>query len=103
MGTSLRQPHRCQLFYVTIPKTSFHSHMQRSCLKLQDQDPAIEKTLSLLRAEWKTYASISMASPKVMLRAIILDALLQNANSDDATKIVLALLLSSAFAPPISW
>ena len=34
--------------------------------------------------------------PKVMLRAIILDALLQNANSDDATKIVLALLLSSA-------
>ena len=64
--------------------------------EVADQDPAIEKTLSLLRAEWKTYASISMASPKVMLRAIILDALLQNANSDDATKIVLALLLSSA-------
>ena len=61
-----------------------------------DRDPAIEKTVSLLRAEWKTYASISMASPKVMLRAIILDALLQNANSNNATKSVLALLLSSA-------
>ena len=61
-----------------------------------DRDPAIEKTVSLLRDEWKTYASISMASPKVMLRAIILDALLQNANSNNAAKSVLALLLSSA-------
>ena len=64
--------------------------------EVADQDPAIEKTLNLLRAEWKTYPSISMESPKAMLRAIILDALLQNANSDDATKTVLALLLSSA-------
>ena len=64
--------------------------------EVSDQNPAIEKTLNLLRAEWKTYASISMASPKIMLRAIILDALLQNANSDDAIKSVLALLLSSA-------
>ena len=60
-----------------------------------DRDPAIEKTLGLLKAEWKTYASVSMASPKVMLRAIILDALIANAESDDATKSALALLLAS--------
>ena len=64
--------------------------------EVSDQNPAIEKTLDLLRAEWKTYASISDESPKLMLRVIILDALLQNANSDDGTKSVLALLLSSA-------
>ena len=61
-----------------------------------DQDPAIGKTLSLLQAEWKTYATVSMGSPKVMLRAIILDALLTNAESDDTTKSALALLLASA-------
>ena len=61
-----------------------------------DKDPAIEKTLSLLKAEWKTYASVVMAAPKVMLRAIVLDALLANAESDDATKSALALLLASA-------
>ena len=61
-----------------------------------DNDPATEKTLGLLKAEWKTYASVSMASPKAMLRAIILDALLANAESDDATKSALALLLASA-------
>ena len=61
-----------------------------------DKDPAIEKTLDLLKAEWKTYASVAMASPKAMLRAIVLDALLANAESDDATKSALALLLASA-------
>ena len=61
-----------------------------------DKDPAIGKTLNFLKAEWKTYASVSMASPKVMLRAIVLDALLANAESDDATKSALALLLASA-------
>ena len=44
-----------------------------------DQNPAIEKTRDFLKAEWKTYASVSMASPKAMLRAIILDALLARA------------------------
>ena len=61
-----------------------------------DQDPAIEKTLGFLKAEWKTYASVSMASPKVMLRAIVLDAVLANAELDDAAKSALALLLASA-------
>lgn len=61
-----------------------------------DKDPAIGKTLDLLKAEWKTYASVSMSSPEVMLRAIILDALLANAESDDAMKSALALLLASA-------
>ena len=61
-----------------------------------DQDPAIEKTLGFLKTEWKTYASVSMASPKAMLRAIILDALLTNAEVDDAIKSALALLLASA-------
>lgn len=61
-----------------------------------DNDPATEKTLGLLKEKWKTYASVSMASPKAMLRAIILDALLANAKSDDATMSALALLLTSA-------
>ena len=64
--------------------------------EVSNQNPAIEKTISLLKSEWKTYASISMASPNLMLRAIILDALLQNADSHDPTKLVLALLLASA-------
>ena len=64
--------------------------------EVADRNPAIERTSNLLRNEWKTYTSISMASPKIMLRAIILDALLQNANSNDETKTLLALLLSSA-------
>ena len=63
--------------------------------EVSSQDPAVEKTVNLLKSEWKTYASISMASPSVMLRAIIFDALLQNADSDDATKSLLALLLAS--------
>lgn len=64
--------------------------------EVPDQNPAIVKTVSLLREEWKTYASISMGSPNVMLRAIILDALLQNASSDDSAQSLLALLLASA-------
>ena len=64
--------------------------------EVADDNPAIVKAVSLLRREWKTYASISMESPKVMLRAIILEALLQNAGSDDPTKSLLALLLASA-------
>ncbi len=63
---------------------------------VSDKDPAIEKTTALLKKEWKTYPSLSMSSPKVMLRAIILDALLANAESDDVTKSALALLLASA-------
>ena len=63
---------------------------------VRDTDPAIETTLGLLKEKWKTYASVSMGSPKVMLRAIILDTLLQNAELDDATKSGLALLLASA-------
>ena len=63
---------------------------------VDDQDPAIEKTLDFLKEEWKTYPSVSMASPKVMLRAIVFDALLANAESDDATKSALTLLLASA-------
>ena len=64
--------------------------------EVADQNLAIVKTVSLLKEEWRTYASISMGSPKVMLRAIILEALLQNANSDEPTKSLLALLLASA-------
>ena len=63
---------------------------------VDNKDPAIEKTLSFLKTEWKTYASVSMASPKVMLRAIILDTLLANAESDGVTKSALSLLLASA-------
>ena len=63
---------------------------------VRDTDPAIETTLGLLKEKWKTYASVSMGSPQVMLRAIILDTLLQNAELDDATKSGLALLLASA-------
>ena len=63
---------------------------------VEDKNPAIEKTTDILKEEWRTYASVSMSSPKVMLRAIILDALLANAESDDATKSALALLLASA-------
>ena len=61
-----------------------------------EKDPAIGKTLDFLKAEWKTYASVSRSLPNVMLRTIILDALLANAESDDATKSALALLLASA-------
>ena len=57
---------------------------------------AIRKTLDLLKAQWKTYASVSIASPRVLLRAIVLDALLANAESDDMTKSALAMLLASA-------
>ena len=60
-----------------------------------DRNPAIDTTLGLLRREWRTYASVSMASPMVMLRAVILDALLANAESDDETRSALALLLAS--------
>ena len=63
---------------------------------VDDKNPAIVSTLALLRQTWKTYASVSMASPKAMLRAIILDALLASAESDDATRSALALLLASA-------
>ncbi len=61
-----------------------------------DQNPAIKKTLDFLKAEWKTYASVSMALPKAMLRVIVLDALLINAELDDAMKSAPALLLASA-------
>ena len=63
---------------------------------VSEKDPAIRKTLDFLKAEWKTFASVSRSLPKVMLRAIILDALLANAESDDTTKSALALLLASA-------
>lgn len=63
---------------------------------VDDKNPAIVSTLAFLRQTWKTYASVSMASPKDMLRAIILDALLTSAESDGATRSALALLLASA-------
>ena len=61
-----------------------------------DDDPAVRRALQLLKAEWKTYASVSMASPTVMLRAIIFDALLSIAAEDNSTQSTLALLFSSA-------
>ncbi len=64
--------------------------------KDRENDPAIARTLHLLKAQWKTYASVSIESPHVMLRAIILDALQANAKSNHATKSALAMLLASA-------
>ena len=61
-----------------------------------ERDPAIARTHELLKAQWKTYASVSIESPHVLLRAIILDALQTNAESEDATKSALAMLLASA-------
>ena len=63
---------------------------------IEHDDPAIDRTRSLLKAEWRTYASVSMASPTAMLRAIILDALLKNADEDLRTRSTLALLFASA-------
>ena len=61
-----------------------------------DTDPAIERTLELLKDRWKTYASVFAASPIVILRAIIIDAVVANAARDDATETALALLVGSA-------
>ena len=63
---------------------------------IDDDDTAVDRTRSLLKAEWRTYASVSMASPTAMLRAIILDALLKNAAQDPRTLSTLALLFASA-------
>ena len=63
---------------------------------IDDADAAVDRTRSLLKAEWRTYASVSMASPTAMLRAIMLDALLENAAQDPRTRSTLALLFASA-------
>ena len=63
---------------------------------IDEADTAIERTRSLLKAEWKTYASVSMASPIGMFRAIILDALLKIAAQDITTRSTLAMLFASA-------
>ena len=61
-----------------------------------DDDRAVRRALDLLKAEWKTYASVSMASPIMMLRAVIFDALLSVAAQDDRTRSTLALLFAGA-------
>ena len=63
---------------------------------IDDTDAAVDRTRSLLKAEWRTYASVSMASPTAMLRSIMLDALLKNAAQDPRTRSTLALLFASA-------
>lgn len=61
-----------------------------------DDDPTVRQTLGLLKAEWKTYASVTMASPTALLRAIIFDALLSVTEHDKRSLSVLALLCASA-------
>ena len=63
---------------------------------VENTNPAIQRTLNLLKNEWRTYASVSMDAPTVMLRAIIIDALLTNAALDKQTRTTVALLLASA-------
>lgn len=59
-------------------------------------DPARAKALETLKSVWRTFSSVSIGSLDMVLRSIILDAVVQNANQDSQTKLALTLLLSSA-------
>ncbi len=62
----------------------------------RNNDPARTKTLEILRGVWRTFSSVSIGSLDLVLRGIILDAIVQNSNKDQQTKLAITLLLSSA-------
>lgn len=47
-------------------------------------DPTVEEAMAALRKQWETVANAFSSSPVAILRAILLDAVLQAARSDDA-------------------
>ena len=46
-------------------------------------DPVIQEALSALQTRWATYANVFSGTPVALLRAVLLDALVQAASADD--------------------
>ena len=59
-------------------------------------DPAREKAREVLRDVWRTFSSVSIGGLDLVLRGIILDALVRNAERDSQTRLALTLILASA-------
>ncbi|HDS1724667.1 hypothetical protein NPS53_10435 [Pseudomonas putida] len=52
--------------------------------KIEASDPILEEAMSLLRKQWETVAYAFSARPVSILRALLLDAVMQAARADDA-------------------
>lgn len=61
--------------------------------KVDDTNEAVRKSRELLRAEWKTFASVTVESPTFIFRAITLNALLEFAQEDERVESLIAMLL----------
>lgn len=61
-------------------------------------DPVIEEAMSSLRRQWETVANAFAARPVGILRAIVLDAIVQAARSDDAIAVAFVYTARNALA-----
>jgi len=58
-------------------------------------DPSREKAKEILKRIWQTYGSVSIGSPDLVFRGLILDAIIQNTNRDGQFRLAVTLILSS--------
>ncbi|HCG0885747.1 GTPase-associated system all-helical protein GASH [Pseudomonas aeruginosa] len=61
-------------------------------------DPTVEEAMSSLRAQWETVANAFVGRPVGILRAILLDAIMQAARSDDAIAVAFVNMARNALA-----
>jgi hypothetical protein len=50
-------------------------------------DPTVQEAMSLLKKHWTTVANIFSSTPVTVIRAMLLDAVVQSARQDDATAV----------------
>lgn len=62
------------------------------------EDPAVEEAMAALRKQWETVANAFSKRPVAILRAILLDAIVQAARSDDAIAVAFVNTARNALA-----
>lgn len=65
---------------------------------IEATDPTLEEAMTALRAQWETVANAFSGRPVSILRAILLDALVQAARSDDAIAVAFVNTARNALA-----
>lgn len=66
--------------------------------KIVATDPAIEEAMASLRKQWETVANAFASRPVGILRAVLLDAIVQAARSDDAIAVAFVYTARNALA-----
>jgi hypothetical protein len=64
--------------------------------KASPEDAAISAARGLVQEQWRSFASVFTSTPVLLMRAVILDAIVAAAKTNDACAAIVALLIGSA-------